>query len=32
MADTLKPGSGPLDYGNKTWLKLLFAEIGRAHV
>jgi spermidine/putrescine transport system permease protein len=27
MADTLKPGSGPLDYGNRAWLKLLFAAI-----
>jgi spermidine/putrescine transport system permease protein len=27
MAATLKPGSGPLDYGNRTWLKLLFAAI-----
>ncbi|WP_119388980.1 ABC transporter permease [Taklimakanibacter lacteus] len=27
MAQTLKPGSGPLDYGSRTWLKLLFAAI-----
>ena len=27
MAATLKPGSGPLDYGSRTWLKLLFAAI-----
>jgi spermidine/putrescine transport system permease protein len=27
MADTLKPGVGPLDYGSRTWLKLLFAAI-----
>jgi spermidine/putrescine transport system permease protein len=27
MADTLKPGSGPLDYGNRAWLKLLFVAI-----
>jgi spermidine/putrescine transport system permease protein len=25
MAQTLKPGSGPLDYGNRWWLKTLFA-------
>ena len=25
MAERLKPGSGPLDYGNRLWLKLLFA-------
>jgi spermidine/putrescine transport system permease protein len=25
MADKLKPGSGPLDYGNRLWLKILFA-------
>ena len=25
MAEKLKPGSGPLDYGNRLWLKLLFA-------
>jgi spermidine/putrescine transport system permease protein len=24
MAEKLKPGSGPLDYGNRLWLKLLF--------
>ncbi len=24
MAERLKPGSGPLDYGNRLWLKLLF--------
>jgi spermidine/putrescine transport system permease protein len=24
MADKLKPGSGPLDYGNRLWLKILF--------
>ncbi len=27
MAEKLKPGSGPLDYGNRLWLKLLFAAI-----
>ena len=27
MAQTLKPGSGPLDYGNRLWLKILFAAI-----
>jgi spermidine/putrescine transport system permease protein len=27
MAETLKPGSGPLDYGNRLWLKLLFVAI-----
>ena len=27
MAETLKPGSGPLDYGNRLWLKVLFAAI-----
>lgn len=27
MAEQLKPGSGPLDYGNRTWLKVLFAAI-----
>ena len=27
MADTLKPGAGPLDYGSRTWLKVLFAAI-----
>ena len=27
MAQALKPGSGPLDYGNRTWLKILFAAI-----
>jgi spermidine/putrescine transport system permease protein len=27
MAETLKPGSGPLDYGNRLWLKILFAAI-----
>jgi spermidine/putrescine transport system permease protein len=27
MAQALKPGSGPLDYGNRTWLKVLFAAI-----
>jgi spermidine/putrescine transport system permease protein len=27
MAETLKPGSGPLDYGNRAWLKILFAAI-----
>jgi spermidine/putrescine transport system permease protein len=27
MADTLKPGSGPLDYGNRLWLKILFVAI-----
>lgn len=27
MAQTLKPGSAPLDYGNRTWLKVLFAAI-----
>jgi spermidine/putrescine transport system permease protein len=27
MAATLKPGVGPLDYGSRTWLKLLFAAI-----
>ena len=27
MAEKLKPGSGPLDYGNRTWLKVLFAAI-----
>lgn len=24
MADQLKPGSGPLDYGNRLWMKMLF--------
>jgi len=27
MAEQMKPGSGPLDYGNRTWLKALFAFI-----
>ena len=27
MAATLKPGQGPLDYGSRTWLRLLFAGI-----
>jgi spermidine/putrescine transport system permease protein len=27
MAAQLKPGHGPLDYGNRLWLKLLFAGI-----
>ena len=27
MAEALKPGSGPLDYGNRRWLKILFAAI-----
>jgi spermidine/putrescine transport system permease protein len=27
MAEALKPGSGPLDYGNRPWLKILFAAI-----
>ena len=27
MAAQLKPGQGPLDYGNRLWLKLLFAGI-----
>ncbi|MGE3829964.1 MAG: ABC transporter permease [Parvibaculaceae bacterium] len=27
MAQALKPGSGPLDYGNRLWLKILFAAI-----
>jgi spermidine/putrescine transport system permease protein len=27
VAEKLKPGSGPLDYGNRLWLKLLFAAI-----
>lgn len=27
MAATLKPGSGPLDYGNRLWLKILFVAI-----
>lgn len=27
MAAQLKPGQGPLDYGSRTWLKLLFAGI-----
>ena len=27
MAARLKPGQGPLDYGNRLWLKLLFASI-----
>ena len=27
MADLLKPGSGPLDYGNRLWLKILFGVI-----
>lgn len=27
MAEQLKPGSGPLDYGSRTWLKVLFAAI-----
>ena len=26
MAAQLKPGSGPLDYGNRLWLKMLFAR------
>jgi spermidine/putrescine transport system permease protein len=27
MAAKLKPGQGPLDYGSRTWLKILFAAI-----
>ncbi len=27
MAAQLKPGSGPLDYGNRLWLKMLFGVI-----
>ena len=27
MAAQLKPGQGPLDYGNRLWLKVLFAAI-----
>jgi spermidine/putrescine transport system permease protein len=27
MAALLKPGSGPLDYGNRLWLKILFGVI-----
>lgn len=27
MAAQLKPGQGPLDYGKRTWLKILFAAI-----
>ena len=27
MAAQLKPGQGPLDYGNRLWLKILFAAI-----
>ena len=27
MAAQLKPGQGPLDYGNRFWLKVLFAAI-----
>ena len=27
MAARLKPGSGPLDYGNRLWLKILFGVI-----
>jgi spermidine/putrescine transport system permease protein len=27
MAETLKPGSGPLDYGKRLWLKILFVAI-----
>ena len=27
MAEQLKPGSGPLDYGNRLWLKILFVAI-----
>lgn len=27
MAAKLKPGQGPLDYGKRTWLKVLFAAI-----
>jgi spermidine/putrescine transport system permease protein len=27
MAQQLKPGQGPLDYGNRLWLKTLFAAI-----
>jgi spermidine/putrescine transport system permease protein len=27
MTETLKPGSGPLDYGNRLWLKILFVAI-----
>jgi spermidine/putrescine transport system permease protein len=27
MAARLKPGQGPLDYGKRTWLKILFAAI-----
>ena len=27
MAAQLKPGSGPLDYGNRLWLKILFGVI-----
>ena len=27
MANQMKPGSGPLDYGNRLWLKILFGVI-----
>lgn len=27
MAERLKPGQGPLDYGNRLWLKILFIAI-----
>lgn len=27
MAARLKPGQGPLDYGSRTWLKIVFASI-----
>ena len=27
MAAQLKPGSGPLDYGSRLWLKSVFAAI-----
>ena len=27
MAAVMKPGSGPLDYGSRTWLKALFAAL-----
>ncbi|MBX3060735.1 MAG: hypothetical protein KF770_30110 [Anaerolineae bacterium] len=27
MAGQLKPGAGPLDYGNRTWLRALFIGI-----
>jgi spermidine/putrescine transport system permease protein len=27
MADALKPGQGPLDYGSRLWMKLLFVAV-----